>query len=197
MSAIHVIDFEGNRRYGVAEFGVATLQSGEITFVESQLCAIDDARSFSFLGHSRFSPEMTPENKVSRVPFRARLKFFSELRQTGYFCAHHAPTEDRLLRMYSPCSLGGLPWGPWIDTLRLFREHFPKINDYRVRELIRLTGLHAELNGYVEKFLKDSTGQQFHRAGYDALATALLLRYFIQRFRVSSVEFLLQSQFLE
>ena len=190
LPAIYVIDFEGNTRYGVIEFGVVTVAGGEIADIVSEACQVGNAEAFSILGHTRFTDH-------GALPFSAHLAFFSKLRRTGYFCAHHASTEDRLLRRYAPCPVylddsnkdkSVTSWGPWIDTLLLYKRNFPEFQKHSVKDLINIVGLEDELAKYSQE---DET---FHRARHDAIATALLLKYFISRFRISSIEFLLVTK---
>ena len=79
-------------------------------------------------------------------------------------------------------------WGPWIDTLLLYKRNFPEFRKYSVKDLINVLGLEDELAKYSRR---DET---FHLARHDAIATALLLKYFIACFQISSIEFLLAAK---
>ncbi|MDR1366970.1 MAG: hypothetical protein LBJ13_03650 [Puniceicoccales bacterium] len=92
------------------------------------------------------------------------------------------PTVTKLQRSIS--------WGPWIDTYKIYRRYYPAAECYEVAELIRHFGLEKKLANLAKKhnFAKTLT---FHRAPYDALATALLLQNFINHFQIKDIHFLL------
>lgn len=155
---IHIIDFEGNRKHGIVEYGVVTLENFEISNIHYQT----NIKNF----------DTSPE-------------YWLTLRRTGILCAHSAQTEDNLLRYYW-ASPGIVPawtdtttvvtWGPWIDTKMIYRALFPELPSYELKSLIIHFGLYDELlnisSMHCEPFKKE-----FHNALFDALAAALLLQY--------------------
>ncbi|MDR2806566.1 MAG: hypothetical protein LBB11_00180 [Puniceicoccales bacterium] len=99
---VHVIDFEGNRAYGIIEYGLVTLENSQIVAVVCDYCRPQYSPAVAqFFGHLRF-----PEN-TALTTFADCLSLFKERRQRGVFCAHNATVEDRLLCQYDfycePC----------------------------------------------------------------------------------------------
>lgn len=186
---IHVIDFEGNRSHGILEYGLATLENGEIADLHRAHCKGKNLEETKhFLGHSRFLEENNSEKDFSE-----HLPLFEAKRATGLFCAHNAVVEDRLLRHYRqfPEHSPQKSWGPWVDTYVLSQRFFPGLLDYSVRALIEKFCLQGALKVAAEKFLSKEQSFTYHRAGYDALATTLILSFFVEKFSIQDVIFLL------
>jgi DNA polymerase-3 subunit epsilon len=78
--------------------------------------------------------------------------------------AHHAPTEQGVLRQCLPLQA----FGPWVDTLAIARHAWPGRRDYKLESLIADFGLTARMEGLCP-------GLAPHDALYDAVACALLL----------------------
>jgi DNA polymerase-3 subunit epsilon len=212
---IHVIDFEGNRAHGIMEFGLVTLENGHIKNIfYRQCCPKISPQSILFREHSRFHSNATQHFFTEYLPlFRAK-------RQNGFFCAHNAAVEDRLLRQYTffppmgknmafhapsdeyqPFDKTPIPtqitptaaapsWGPWIDTYRIYRKFYPAAKNYTLAELIWHFRLETELQTLVFRHANNKK-LTFHRAINDALATTLLLQNFINLFHLKDVQFLL------
>jgi DNA polymerase-3 subunit epsilon len=155
-NVIHTIDFEGNRKIGIVEFGVVSIRDFEITAARGELCNED---------------------------FYSQLEYFLGLRSCGLFAAHSAQIEDGLLRHYW-ASPGLVPtfqgdaaaprWGPWIDSKLLHRRLFPGLQSYELGQLIETFSLCEQLSELSKIHCQNSTAK-FHCALFDALAAALLL----------------------
>lgn len=185
ITPIHVIDFEGNRRYGILEYALVTLRNGVIDTLSNARCEVATApQGRNFREHVKFHED------ANLQPFSTYLPLFFNARKNGIFCAHSSRVEDALLKMYCP-SPGEVPyfpdslkpqttfsWGPWIDTYRLYRDKYHIASGYKLENLIHLFSLEKEVESAAKHYL-DSTLQQFHRAPYDALSTAILLQHFI------------------
>jgi hypothetical protein len=210
LETIHVIDFEGNRNYGILEYALVTLKNSAITNVASAKCCQNPhQQTVHFMEHSRFIPQEKDTN------FKEYLPFFVKKRTEGLFCAHGASVEDRLLRQYCPTPgtitppperqivknwpkpqypatatkpMESISWGPWIDTYKIYRKYYPTLTCYEVASLIRHFGLEKKLENLATKY---NFALTFHRAPYDALATALLLQNFIGHFSIKDIQFLL------
>ncbi|MDR1303309.1 MAG: hypothetical protein LBJ81_01660 [Puniceicoccales bacterium] len=212
---IHVIDFEGNRAHGIMEFGLVTLENGQIKHIFYHQCSPKfSPQNAPFREHSRFRSDAVQHSFAEYLPlFRAK-------RQSGFFCAHSATVEDRLLRQYAffppivknmafhapldgyrPFDKTQTPtqitptatapsWGPWIDTCRIYKKFYQTAKNYALAELIRHFRLETELQTLVAQHANNKK-LTFHRALDDALATALLLQNFINLFRLKDVQFLL------
>lgn len=195
---IHVLDFEGQRSYGVVEYGVVTLYGGVIAATHTRLCrawgAIPAADSRlhglyaeALSEHSRFEQEHT---------------FFAQLRAQGLLAAHHAPMEQGLLASvwpYPPASPSFFQarlrpgWGPWVDSCTLYRKIFPGLERYKLGFLIATFRLQERLDALAQHYCPPKRCR-YHCALYDALACALLLLYLGEQpgFEGLSVPWLLQ-----
>lgn len=112
--------------------------------------------------------------------FQNKQSFFTELRNSvDLFCAHHACVEENLLKNawpYRPIKSEkqNVEWGPWVDTLRLYKKLYPDIADYSLAHLVNTFGLTDKLEK--QALAKCPKGRKkYHCALYDSLASALLL----------------------
>ena len=180
---IHVIDFEGSQHSGVLEWGVVTLKAGAIVGAQSRLCG---SRS-NILG-SEMAQHGISEALVRDLPtFDKDWEIFMNFREEGVLCSHHASVENRLLRSVWPYPRACkdfsnsesekkiLDWGPWLDTLQMYRNLYPKLASYKLDALVLQFELESELNTLAQMYC-DESRLKFHCALYDALAAALLLK---------------------
>lgn len=178
---IHVIDFEGSRQSGVVEYGVVTLQAGAIVATHSRLCAPTGAIS----DRDQQQHGISERAAAAAAPFEQEWELFAGLRQSGPLCAHNAAVEDGFLRAQwayprqSPdfVSAAGqqASWGPWLDTLYLYRRIYPQLESHKLEHLIDRFQLGETLARAAESACL--TGRsRYHCALYDALASALLLK---------------------
>ena len=182
---IHVIDFEGSRQSGIVEYGVVTLHGAEIVAAHTRLCAPIGTIS----DRDRMQHGISEQAAAGAAPFDAEWRLFAELRATGPLCAHNAAVEDGLLRTVWPYprdspdfSADGqrtASWGPWLDTLYLYRRIYPQLESHKLGDLIGLFGLQASLDEQAQLYCPQKR-QRYHCALYDTLASALLLRRLYQ-----------------
>ena len=177
---IHVIDFEGSRQSGIVEFGVATVEAGSITATYTRLCA--PVGTISDMDRAQHGID---EAMASRSePFEQEWALFSELRSKGPFCAHSAAVEAGFIATVWPyprqCPNFAEPgtetadWGPWLDTLPLYRRIYPGLESYGLENLVSAFGLQQALDQHARSFCPKNR-QHYHCALYDAMASALLL----------------------
>ena len=132
---IHIIDFEGSHRSGVLEWGVVTLEEGCIVDARSRLCG-----NRSNISNAELAQHGISETLIRNLePFEVDRATFMNYRQTGVLCAHHAVVEDGFLRStwaypraskdFSNSNTDKLvaSWGPWLDTLQIYRRLYPKL----------------------------------------------------------------------
>ena len=130
---------------------------------------------------------ITPELVAKCPDFAHDFDLFARLRKSGPLCAHNASVEDRFLKStwsYTRQSPNfSIPkedhmltsWGPWLDTLSIYRRLYPDLDNYQLNTLISLFGLEESLNQLAQEYCpKERIG--YHCALYDALACALLLQ---------------------
>lgn len=177
---IHVMDFEGNTRTGIVEYGIVTLHEGKIVDTETRLCRargpIDPIDS-RLHGIRNSDTEGLP-------PVEDEWLLFSGCRRTGPFCAHHAQVEDGMLRQVWPYP-GRVPdflndggqvetWGPWIDTRVLYHYLFPDLESHQLMDLVCIFRLEDTVKRLAERTCPEKR-QRHHCALHDALASAVLL----------------------
>lgn len=177
---VHTLDFEGNRRIGVVEYGVVTLHHGEIVSAKTRLCrprtTLDVQESAIF--------HLQDEDLVQSEPLNVDWDYFVSLRKHGVLCAHHAGVESRLLRDVWPFPSESpdyvrpgkmiADWGPWMDSLRLYQIVYPELKSYQLSDLISVFRLQDRLDRYAQQYCP-RTRCNYHCALYDALASACLL----------------------
>ena len=149
---LHIIDFEGSRQSGIIEYGVVTLLGTEIIAAQTRLCAPIGTIS----DQDRLKHGISEEAASAEARFDADWPYFAELREKGPFCAHSAAVEDGLLRSvwsYPRSSPDFMrpgndvaTWGPWLDTLQLYRSIYAKLSSYKLSDLITAFELQAELD---------------------------------------------------
>ena len=178
---IHIIDFEGSRQSGVVEYGVVTLLGDRIEATYSRVCAPVGTIS----DRDRRLHGISEALAADEALFQTEWTLFSKFRRSGPLCAHNVAVEDGLLRSVWPYPRSSpdfadesqmtASWGPWIDTLQLYRRIYPQLESYKLGDLTALFDLEAELDVLAGLYCPDKRGR-YHCALYDALASALLLK---------------------
>lgn len=177
---IHVVDFEGNSRIGVIETGVLSLCDGCVEVARTRFCRPSGAIPPAESRVHRISDAMVVDAK----PFADDYQDFVALRRSGIFAAHNATVESNLLRGQWPappmvpdwtrpgdtCA----DWGPWIDTLKVYRRLYPQLQDHSLQALLQTFRLQSRLDEWAGMYCPQSRRCP-HAALYDALASALLL----------------------
>lgn len=177
---IHVIDFEGSRQSGVVEYGYVTLTQGEVVDAQTRICS--PVGTISDL--DRVQHGISESRAAKEAPFAAEWSLFAGLRETGPFCAHNSSVEEGFLRAvwsfprsspdFSEAALCTATWGPWLDTLHLYRRIYPQLASHKLQDLVRLFDLQAALDAQAGTICPPDRAH-YHCALYDALASALLL----------------------
>ena len=178
MQILHVIDFEGSRQIGIKEYGIVT-----VSFCE------DSRRPQNF-------EILDTKTAICIENFEDHVKIFTDLRRTGTFVGHNASVEDRLLRHHvpSPGSVKNFSkiekttntWGPWIDTLVLYKNLFRSIDDFSLKNLINRFDLSENLLRLSGNFCQPRM-IGYHNALFDALSTYLLLDNFVRKLGASKI----------
>lgn len=202
---IHIIDFEGSVSSGIVEYGIVTLYEGSIVETQTRLCgAIGEVSQQEIRQHG-----ITKGMVEDKVLFSNEWELFAKMRQTGPLGAHHAHTENVLLKNTWPyprmatdfMNLGETcaTWGPWIDTCQLFKVIYPQLKKYKLSHLIEVFQLEERMKElslkYCPKFRR-----KYHCALYDALCSTALLLYLmnLKDFKDSTLQWLiLNSSSLE
>jgi DNA polymerase-3 subunit epsilon len=180
---IHIIDFEGSPNTGVLEWGMVSIQGENILEAKTRLCGTDKPiNAFESQQHG-----ITKEIVIECPNFENDFDLFAKLRRSGPLCAHNASVEDRVLKNtwsytrqspnFSNPQENELltSWGPWLDTLSIYRRLYPNLDSYQLNALIRLFGLGEKLNDLARIYCPKER-IRYHCALYDSLASALLLQ---------------------
>jgi DNA polymerase III epsilon subunit-like protein len=183
-ATIHVLDFEGSRRSGVVEYGVASLTGGVVGATHTRLCApTGPVAAAETAAHG-----LRADDVAGLAPLAADSDRFVAWRQSGPWAAHHAPVERALLRRVWPVPPASpdfaapepttaqrvADWGPWLDTRRLYERLHPGLANYQLAELTRIFGQEEELAALSARHCPPGRWRP-HCALFDALAAALLL----------------------
>lgn len=181
---IHIIDFEGTANSGIVEYGIVTLYQDNIVETQTRLCgAIGELSQQDIRQHN-----ITKDMIHDKLPFSEEWDLFIKMREKGSLGAHHAHTENRLLKstwpfprtvpdlinLHGSCST----WGPWIDTCQLFKIIYPQIKNYKLSNLIDVFQLNERLEYLSLKYCPEFR-RKYHCALYDALASSVLLLYLL------------------
>lgn len=179
-TALYALDFEGDGRSGVIEWGVAEVSDGAITQTWGGLC-----QPRGEVGPAQIRVHgLTMERLAGAPPFGAEWEHFSAWRKAGPLAAHNAAFEQRMLSAEWPCppyvpdfqrpGQQVATWGPWLDTLRLYRRLYPQEVDFSLGVLIERFQLQEKLTQLASKHCPEGRRKP-HCALYDALACGLLI----------------------
>jgi DNA polymerase III epsilon subunit-like protein len=191
---IFAIDFEGNGREGILEFGAICLHGGELSNPVDGFCACPRETGI-FLSRRKIPLERT----ASGVPFDNFLPIFQDMRRQGILAAHHAATEDTLLRSRCP-SPGFVPdwtdpdrslvsWRPWLDSRMAVKKVWPRLNSYGLRETLRWANLEGRWRELGKRFCPPDRCRP-HCALYDAVGCALLLDCCLRKLEIGPLDLL-------
>lgn len=194
--SIYFIDFEGSLKSGIIEYGVACLSRGKVVSAEGGLC----------MPTGEISPIETAQHGLRSdalqkyLPFETHFFKFVEFRKQGLLGAHNAHVEKNLLRDIESFP-GMVPsfasneqicsWGPWIDTLCLYRRCYPSLASYKLSDLVKVFELEDELSVLANQYCTPNRAR-YHCALYDALASALLAKrlFLLPEFEEMTVDWL-------
>lgn len=164
------------------EYGVVTLLGNTVQAARTRLCApvgVMHAREIQQHG-------IQAKQLEGAAPFKADWEYFAGLRDSGPLCAHNAAYEAALLSDAWACPRLApdfsrpesdrrlADWGPWLDTLQIYRRLYPDIERHNLGDLIESFKVGAELEALAQEFCPKGR-RRYHSALYDALASACLL----------------------
>lgn len=195
-SKIAVLDFEGEVSTGVVEFGVVVIKGSQIISTETEQCSpLGQLHPKSIEIHG-----LRQSDLLGLESFPKKQRFFAELRDSvDVFCAHHASVEENLLKdtwPYRPIrsEKQNLNWGPWVDTLRLYKKLYPDIGNYSLAHLVSTFGVGDNLEKNALRSCPPGR-LKYHCALYDTLASALLLTRLAEEPKIAdaSLEWLIEA----
>jgi DNA polymerase-3 subunit epsilon len=179
-ATVHMIDFEGSPSSGVVEYGVVTLRGGRIAAAEGRLCR----PTGHILSREREVHGISEGAAAAHPPFSDHFERFVDLRRGGVLAAHNRHAENTFIKdtWALPPSVpdwragSGMAqeWGPWIDTLSIYKSVYPGLDSYGLGDLVSRFGLMERLEALGLQYCAEIRRKP-HCALYDALASALLL----------------------
>lgn len=149
-----IIDFEGSRKNGIQQASFIDIQDYKITN-HSEYLATDGI-------------------------FSDWVVSSTSLYQIDYWVAHNANVEINLIKEHTPykllssSSINSLSWGPWIDTLYIYRKLYPDLQNLSLQNLSNEFLNESEICSLASQ-LCIRTGKRFHQSMFDCLITYLLL----------------------
>lgn len=175
-----MMDFEGSSTSGVVEYGVVLIRKGEIQETHTSLC-----RPMGFIGaRDREVHGIGDSETREEAPFSRAWDLFVNFRRSGIFAAHNRHAENNFLKAtwavppevpdWRGEQVSAQEWGPWIDTLSIYRKVYPGLESYGLGELTDLFGCRDETDRLAAVHCPPGRRNP-HCALYDALASALLL----------------------
>ncbi|HKJ89823.1 MAG TPA: hypothetical protein VJ960_01725 [Oceanipulchritudo sp.] len=177
---VYMMDFEGSPVSGVVEYGVVELQGGGITGTRTALCR----PTGSIPQRDRAVHGISVREAGMKAFFSERYGLFVALRRGGIFAAHNRHAENRFLKDTWPLPPAvpdwrvaegtAQEWGPWIDTLSLYRRLYRGLEAYGLTELVDGFGLRETLLELAQGHCPPGRARP-HCALFDALASSLLL----------------------
>lgn len=175
-----MLDFEGSSSSGVLEYGVVHLHNGNIVQAETSLChPVGEISPRDQELHGIRASDLD-----GKEPFAGFYNQFAGYRKRGVLAAHNRHAENNFLKATwaVPPSVPdwrrgagtAQEWGPWIDTLAIYKHLYPGIESYALGELVARFRLREELGKQADLYCPDER-KKAHCALFDALASALLL----------------------
>ena len=156
-----VLDFEGTVRKGIREAAFLIVRQGEIV------------QSKEFIEKEESSNNINEEI----------INFLSNC-QNGIpeiLCAHNSIVEKNFLKEIMPYKTVNKEniklsnkWGPWLDTLYVYRKLYPHLKDYCLKSLVERFIDKSELDKLANKHCNKKR-LYYHNAMYDAICTMLLI----------------------
>ena len=150
-----VIDFEGSKKAGIQQAAIIDFCDFKIT----------NSKEYNLIDGN----------------FREWLIDITGGIQIDYWVAHNAHVEKLFITESAPykvntgCQSKVLTWGPWIDTLKIYRTLYPQIEDYTLKNLaVRFLSL-EKISVIANRICKKNP-KSFHQAMYDCLITYELLK---------------------
>lgn len=169
------------------EYGVVTLFGDRIAETRTRLCAPTGTLHAREIEQHGIGQHLLGDAK----PFGEDWDYFAGLRASGPLCAHNAGYEAALLTDvwayprrspdFSRADSGAeiADWGPWLDTLQIYRRLYPDLECHKLGDLIEAFQLSEKLESHALSHCPESR-RRYHAALYDALASACLLLHLFQ-----------------
>ena len=149
-----VIDFEGSRKSGIQQASIIDFKSFSVI------------RSHEFLkGDGDFNDWIL--DVIDKSP-------------NDFWVSHNISIEKNLLTSQMPYlrnasfNKGNITWGPWVDSLKVYKKLYPNLIDYNLKDLCEIFLTKEEISTLSKEYCKRSK-IAYHQSTFDALVTFMLL----------------------
>ena len=149
-----VIDFEGSRKSGIQQASIIDFKSFSVI------------RSHEFLkGDGDFNDWIL--DVIDKSP-------------NDFWVSHNISIEKNLLTSQMPylrnasINKGNIIWGPWVDTLKVYKKLYPNLIDYNLKKLCEIFLTKEEITTLSKMYCRRSK-VAYHQSTFDSLVTFMLL----------------------
>jgi DNA polymerase III alpha subunit (gram-positive type) len=112
--------------------------------------------------------------------FSTWLSSCTNCEEVEYWAAHNCTVDKNIITKYAPYKnnladqFAKMEWGPWIDTLKIYRVLYPNLRNYTLSYLKSVFGLEGSVKELSDTLCKRTAVKQ-HESMYDCIVTYLLL----------------------
>ncbi len=162
------MDFEGSLRTGIREVGIVIVNEGKISQTHEIVKQKSDKRQMELKIIEFFA------SKIDEIP--------------KCICSHNHSTENNLLRSIMPYvtsrSTENITWGPWLDTLSIYRRLYPDLMKYDLKSLVESFLCPDKLKIIATRHC-NILRASYHHALYDSICCYLLWLRISQKIKIS------------
>ena len=149
-----VIDFEGSRKSGIQQASIIDFRSFSVI------------RSHEYLkGDGVFNDWIL--DLINKTP-------------NDFWVSHNISIEKNLLTSQMPYLIktsynkDNIFWGPWLDSLKVYKKLYPNLTDYNLRNLCDIFLTKEEIAVLTKAYCKRSK-KAYHQSTFDCLVTFKLI----------------------
>jgi DNA polymerase III alpha subunit (gram-positive type) len=138
-------------------------------------------RQASYLDFENFKIINSKEYLGNDGLFSNWLSNCNNCKSVSYWVAHNCMVEKNIITKFAPYKnnlenqYNKMEWGPWVDTLKIYKILYPNLNNYTLTNLKKVFDLEQRVVELASKFCK-RTGVKQHESMYDCIVTYLLLQ---------------------
>ena len=150
-----VIDFEGSRKSGIQQASIIDFKS--FTVIRSHEFLKDDGNFNDWI-----------LNLINNGP-------------NDFWVSHNISIEKNLLTSQMPylrnssSNKDSITWGPWLDSLKVYKKLYPNLNNYNLKNLSEIFLTKEEIADLSKVYCKRSK-KAYHQSTFDSLVTFKLIK---------------------
>ena len=137
-------------------------------------------RQASYIDFKNFEIINSKEYLEVDGPFSTWLSSCTNCEEVECWAAHNCAVDKNIITKYAPYKnnladqFTKMEWGPWIDTLKIYRALYPNLKNYTLSYLKSVFGLERSVKELSDTLCKRTAVKQ-HESMYDCIVTYLLL----------------------